>query len=936
MGKKQRVLALLLVCMLLGSLCPSALSAQAVEAVAWPGNTGAPVALELGWTNQGMQIIRLQWPEADGQPVRYAVYQDGTLIGKVLGHVRQLDVTGLEPMAGVTFQVQAELSDGSYTTDGPVLQHAVPMHPFTEVEEASSDLKAVAYGVALTQWIGEDGAVNWAGLATDIADMQDLGIRWIRTGLRPGDNFEMWDQLLEMLQDAGIQAVFYYFKGEPSNDLGTPEQEAANIAVLKQLVARYGHYVKHWEIHNEPNLNAYWDVRGRVGEGTDDPGAPFNIAVHNFAVWLQMANAAIKEVDPTAKTILGGLSSWANVAFLDRLAAEGAYEHFDYIGWHPYTDNNAQSGPNAVIGRMNKLAGAIAAWPEPHRSKGIWLTEWGFHGSDHWNMSGPSRSEIAKANYLVESVHKLRDWGISSPMFWYVLHYASPYQGRALTMKHVGEDGSIATTRLPAYYAMKNMWPYLYYGDANLDGVVEGADVQLIEQAAAGTVVLTPNQLLAADYNRDGVVDAADAAQLEQDLPQFLAAPLPAGTVIVHDTFQDGNGLDGWTFDLPASTEAVVGASGLNAADLSLILRDNNDSNRVAAVRSFDPATGLVSLQWRYREAHVGSWTTFVVLSDNNPVIRLQTKTYLYLMGQDADDELTKVYPDTWYTLRLDIDTDDQRFDLYLDGVLMRENQPWLAKGYLIDGFRVTTGNSPLNTVMVDDLALTHVRDAQYPPGERIPEPDGTVIHHQSFDQETTGEPPVGWTIANGSEQVRTVVAEVPNALNKSMHLQDGDASRKTAAVHEFATDDWDIVTYQWTFREGNTNRWTRYFVQDASSGAAAAELVTHSGKLHVRGSDGSLLPAADLAANAWFTVRLVFDTHARTYDVYVDDMEIPAVSSTPYAASAAQRIDRLRFESATNTNSTYIDEVWVTVQSFDLPETALRMEAASSVAQDP
>src|SRR5450755_2811953 len=106
-----------------------------------------------------------------------------------------------------------------------------------------------------------------------------------------------------------------------------PNDYAAFVGALAQHYATLG--VHAWEIWNEPNNAAFWAPKA-------DPLA--------YTQLLVPANAAIKQADPTATVVTGGLSpavdngtNIAPLSFLEAVYADGGRGSFDAVGYHPYS-----------------------------------------------------------------------------------------------------------------------------------------------------------------------------------------------------------------------------------------------------------------------------------------------------------------------------------------------------------------------------------------------------------------------------------------------------------------------------------------------------------------------------------------------------------------------------------------------------------------------
>lgn len=88
---------------------------------------------------------------------------------------------------------------------------------------------------------------------------------------------------------------------------------------VKAVVGRYGDWVKHWEIWNEPEVSMFW-------HGTPE----------EYAELCRVAYHAAKEVDPTATLLVGGFTQ-VDYGFHEAAAKAGALRNCDGISFHAYS-----------------------------------------------------------------------------------------------------------------------------------------------------------------------------------------------------------------------------------------------------------------------------------------------------------------------------------------------------------------------------------------------------------------------------------------------------------------------------------------------------------------------------------------------------------------------------------------------------------------------
>ncbi len=287
---------------------------------------------------------------------------------------------------------------------------------------------------------------NRAGMDSDMNDLRAAGVTWARFDLQytdpPNPNF---DAAVESAKAAGVSLLITVRKPWPTHDLGTQADRDFYKAWLANMVQRYGHHVKHWEIQNEPNLHYEWNI----DESTTSDQTQYEASVKRYLTVLQDAYGVIKANDPTATVLFGGLSEWRVERYMDVVLTTDAYRYFDVMSFHPYG-----STPDRVLARYTAFTSKMSAKPE-YAAKPIWVTETGFNTS--WdNKAGFVTSETTKADYLRQTLPRLHSAGAKLPIFWYTLHENDSSPGYGLTVK---DRSTLRTTYLPAYTAYRDLVP---------------------------------------------------------------------------------------------------------------------------------------------------------------------------------------------------------------------------------------------------------------------------------------------------------------------------------------------------------------------------------------------------------------------------------------------------------------------------------------------
>lgn len=171
-------------------------------------------------------------------------------------------------------------------------------------------------------------------------------------------DFTAFDQRMAALEARGMQVIWILDYGHADHGGEyrpvSAEDKAAYVAYARAVAERYKgrRAVLAYEIWNEPNHFGW-------------PKAP-----EEFAALARQAAEAIKEADPGATVVSGGLS-WVDRAYLYRMASTGALAAFDAIGIHPYRQTMR---PESFASDMRPIADILEA---NRVAAPVWATEWG-------------------------------------------------------------------------------------------------------------------------------------------------------------------------------------------------------------------------------------------------------------------------------------------------------------------------------------------------------------------------------------------------------------------------------------------------------------------------------------------------------------------------------------------------------------------------------
>lgn len=275
--------------------------------------------------------------------------------------------------------------------------------------------------------------------ASDVALMQDAGvgaarmlINWQEVLPAAGDSYR-WgaiDSEFEQLALQGIEPVPQLF-GSPSvvSNVGDPATLSGWREFVAAAVGRYGpgggfwdqfeqqhpgyapQPPRVWQVYNEQNTWTYWPH-----------GGP---AVSGYAKLLHASASAIRERDPTAKIMLGGMlgndnmngiPSWEFLRQLYQLP--GARNDFDIVALHPYNFSLDDVAWEIDKARETMTAQGDAATP-------VWVTElsWGStYDDDDTKNSWWERDPAGQAKMLTSAwkmmIAMRTEWNLGGA-FWY-------------------------------------------------------------------------------------------------------------------------------------------------------------------------------------------------------------------------------------------------------------------------------------------------------------------------------------------------------------------------------------------------------------------------------------------------------------------------------------------------------------------------------------
>ncbi|UCE07336.1 MAG: cellulase family glycosylhydrolase, partial [bacterium] len=177
-----------------------------------------------------------------------------------------------------------------------------------------------------------------------------------------------WDDYVKMAVDEyGVTLIPYICYMPKWNSKGAadtlyfwnyPPVEAEQFGEFMQaIVSRYKKWIKTWELWNEPDIWIYW-------QGTPE----------EFANMIKIGAKAVKEADPDAKVVLGGVAY--SEGFVEKLFRDyGLSPYVDVVNMHNYYETWNEQPVENIDDHILKMSEVIKNYGN-HQP--LWMAEVGY------------------------------------------------------------------------------------------------------------------------------------------------------------------------------------------------------------------------------------------------------------------------------------------------------------------------------------------------------------------------------------------------------------------------------------------------------------------------------------------------------------------------------------------------------------------------------
>ncbi|WP_438480280.1 hypothetical protein [Oleiharenicola lentus] len=372
------------------------------------------------------------------------------------------------------------------------------------------------------------------------------------------------------------------------------------------------------------------------------------------------------------------------------------------------------------------------------------------------------------------------------------------------------------------------------------------------------------------------------------------------------DTTTAGTIPAGWIVQSDASTSATV-ENFPSSGNRSLRLNDASVSGVTRATRKFSPLSGVVPLRFGYHATQVGKWNRIYVKSlGTNAVMLFDTDDPLlglcYENSGGTKVKIQDIVNATWYTLDVEVDTVNDTFDLYVNGTLKVNNAALRNPVSSVDRIYAESGGSFTGTAYLDTVEVIASNW------------QARSFVNDHFNTQVVDEQPRWWGLSvyestpttpplSENANVTCTIKAVPSAGDKSMQLHDFHSTKGVSISRGFRRTADRNVTVEYRFKTNATASLTAMSVRGRRDAAVKLVDSATNGLAYINAS-GTETSLQAIAANTWYTVKVILNPVSRVYDLYVDG--VLKLNDQAFIANDISSLDGIVF--ATDPVKTSVD----------------------------
>lgn len=246
---------------------------------------------------------------------------------------------------------------------------------------------------------------------------------------------------------------------------------------------------------------------------------------------------------------------------------------------------------------------------------------------------------------------------------------------------------------------------------------------------------------------------------------------------------------------------------------------------------------------------------------------------------------------DTWYQIRLIVDTSTNLFDLYIDGALKMQRQAVRTASATVNKVSFYMDGTNTGTFYVDN-----VRIYTEPP----------QVFTDKFDTLATDAAPASPWVVVSTGGGGVVAKEVPFAADKSLRVQKLNTSGTTSVSATVANQTGRVAFEAKVMARETAGARALPYIYD-SGGTTIASVLFEDGNIKAY-VGGTKTTVQAFIPDVWYRVRVVVDTATDKFDLFVDGVRKMNAQNLRNATANAAKVSF--FMDGTNTGTFYVDNV--------------------------
>lgn len=407
-----------------------------------------------------------------------------------------------------------------------------------------------------------------------------------------------------------------------------------------------------------------------------------------------------------------------------------------------------------------------------------------------------------------------------------------------------------------------------YNGEGERESVLLGADsVHTIKNVTIDNYYRNGKKIIDFGEANIGKIENTSGLFLEgKEVNPWIGQDRPVQLLTESfDEAQTGEAPDTWT-----CSEGITVTDFLNQQ--SKVVRVSKGLGEEAYARkNLEHTKGVITIKAKILLADKNNWKSLEVRDANGQellqlgfdregrVYSCEGANYTAFMNYNVNQ---------WYDVQIVIDTDTDRYDLYINDRLMRKHEQLVHNAAEVAGIEFTSGEAEAGVFYFDDVAVVK----------------SFLVLENDFNKEITESMPAGWGTAQGIG-----VKEFPSGVNKSIKVEKEQGKVVSTGIQ--IGKQAGVVALEAKIYIENKSNWKSLMVSDVFGKELVQVGFDRGGNIYSYNGT-SYVPFLEYAKGQWYEVRLIINTYTDTFDLYIDGNLIIKGASLVNSTTALAKIE--------------------------------------------